>query len=93
EFPENFDVFFDIEEARNFDPAVTQMSMIADALEGIKRRTPEVECLPAVYYEGGVSQMKLMLFARQTVAFKHFVGETDYSFDDYVRELTRTKAE
>lgn len=91
EFPENFDVFFDTQEARNFDPATTQMAMITDALKGVKRQTPEVECLPATFYEGGVSQMKLMLFARQTIAFKHFVGDTDYSFEDYVRDLTRTK--
>jgi hypothetical protein len=91
EFPENFDVFFDTKEARNFDPAATQMAMIADALEGVKRQTPAVECLPATYYDGGVSQMKLMLFARQTVAFKHFVGETDYSFEDYIKEVTKTR--
>jgi len=78
-------------EARNFDSAAAQMTMIADALKGVKRQTLEVECLPASYYEGGVSQMKLMLFARQTVAFKHFVGETDYSFEDYIREVTKTK--
>jgi len=91
EFPENFDVFFDTEEARNFDSATAQLAMIADALKGVNRQTPEVEYLPAVYYEGGVSQMKLMLFARQTVAFKHFVGEIDYSFEDYIREVTKTR--
>ena len=58
-----------------------------------KRQTPKVECLPATYYEEGISHMKLMLFARQTVAFKHFVGDTDYSFEDYVQDLTRTEAE
>jgi len=89
EFPENFDVFFDTKEVRNFDPAATQMAMFADALKGVKRQTPEVECLPATYFEAGVSQMKLMLFARQTVAFKHFVGETDYSFEDYIREVMK----
>ena len=64
EFPENFDVFFDTLEARNFDSAAAQMTMIADALKEVKR---------------------------QTVAFKHFVGETDYSFEDYIREVTKTR--
>jgi hypothetical protein len=92
EFSENFDVVFDTEEARNFDPAEAQKAMIEDALKGIKRQMQEVDCLPTNYYEEGLSQMEFMLFARQTVAFKHFVGDTDYSLEDYVRDLMRTPA-
>ncbi|MCI0525363.1 MAG: hypothetical protein L0Y75_08890 [Acidobacteria bacterium] len=91
ELPEDFDFFFDREEARHFDPAAAQAAMIEDVLKGVKRQTPEMECVPTNYYEDGISQMKLVLFARQTVASKHFLGETEYSFEDYVRELVKAK--
>ncbi len=91
ELHENFDLFFDRAEEQNFDPDAAQAEAIKDILSGIKRPTPEVECLPTNYYDEGLNQMKLMLFSRQTIAFKHFQGYTDYSIDDYVRDLLETR--
>jgi hypothetical protein len=67
ELPEDFDLFFDREDVRNFDPDTAQAEAIKNIQMGIKRPAPEVECIPTNYYEDGLNQMKRALFARQTV--------------------------
>lgn len=91
ELPEDFDLYFDREEARNFDRDAFQEEAIKNVQAGIERPLPEVETFPVNYYEEGLNQMKLALFARQTVAFKRFEGDAGYSFEDYVRGLMKSR--
>lgn len=93
ELPEDFDILFDREEARNFDPEAAQAEAIKDVLMGVKLSTPKVECIPMhdYDYEDGLNHLRLVLFSRQTIAFKYFQGDIDYSMKDFVHELTRGK--
>lgn len=94
EFPENFDLFFDTEEVRNFDLAEAPETMTEDTPKGTKYQIQEVECFSVIYFKDGIGLplIDLKLSARRAVAFKHFMGDTDYSSEDYVRDLIRTHA-
>ena len=48
---------------------------------------PEKERLPTNFYEEGISQLQFMLKSRQIMAKQHWMGNTDYTLEDSIREM------
>lgn len=48
-----------------------------------------VERLPVHYYEEGISSLETSLIIRQSVAIKHWFGDTDYTIRDFILSALR----
>jgi hypothetical protein len=59
--------------------------------KGDDQSIPEVERFPANYYEDGIDLLRLTLQIRQRVAFEHWKGNTDFSFEDIVHLMIESR--
>lgn len=61
---------------------------LAKIEEKARRPLPEIESIPVKnYYEDGIAGIRLTLISRETIALKHWQGETDYTLGDFMREI------
>lgn len=89
----NFDSLF--RDPTEIDPekAVESLTSGAAALlsvqEHASRRLPDVEKFPIHFYEDGIEQFRTTLIMRQMIAMEHWRGNTDYSFDDLLKQTVQ----
>ncbi len=60
---------------------------LSHAEDSAKKPFPAVERFPTHFYEDGLTGLEGSLKCRETIAQKHFMGDTDYSFDDLLQEI------
>ena len=50
---------------------------------------PEIERFPLHFYEDGAASLPLPFRARQAIAIQHWLGNTSYTYANYVQEITQ----
>ena len=58
-----------------------------------KQSLPLVERFPCYFHEDGVTQLKLLLLSRQAIAVQHWMGNTEYTLQDYMLEVVNRQAD
>ncbi|MEA1048385.1 hypothetical protein U5801_00920 [Lamprobacter modestohalophilus] len=87
----NFSDYFDQEVTINPEESVQQLQ--ADLSQGKTLETFEkqslslVERFPCYFHEDGVTPLKLLLLSRQAIAIQHYMGNTEYTLQDYMLEV------
>ena len=49
---------------------------------------PEIERFPTHFYEDGIISLDFALRSRQTIALQHWLGNTSYTYADFIDEIT-----
>ncbi len=64
---------------------------LLDSFMAEREQTPleDVEDIPIRYYEEGIEPLKLLLMMRQRIAVQHWLGNTEYTKADFIRELAQ----
>ncbi len=62
--------------------------LIAIMMQDIDKPLPLAERFPTNFYEDGLEPLERTLLWRQRVAMEHWNGNTEFSFNDLVREMT-----
>jgi len=71
------------------DPTEKMLFGLAKLEEKARRPFPEIESIPVEsYYEDGIAGIRLALISREIIAMKHWQGETDYTMNDFMREIS-----
>lgn len=67
-----------------------RMALFSEMVEHVKRPLVELERFPVNYYEDGIEQLETSLKMRFMIAWEHFQGNTDFSFNDLLKRQLGT---
>jgi hypothetical protein len=87
----DFSDYFDQEVTINSEEKALQLQ--ADfgqgkTLEKLEEQSlPLVERFPCYFNDDGVTPLKLLLLSRQSIAIQHWMGNTEYTLQDYMLEV------
>ena len=91
------DIFFDSDKVVERNPERLIKDIITLRLEGkdeneffniLKNEPqPEVEKIPLYYYDEGIQQIEFMLRVRQIEALEYWKGNTNFTFDDLIKDI------
>lgn len=56
-------------------------------MDQLQKPLSEVERMPIHFYEDGISSLKGRLSLRETIAIQHWLGNSNYSFNDVVEQV------
>ncbi|MBL7076757.1 MAG: hypothetical protein ISS31_04735 [Kiritimatiellae bacterium] len=89
----NFDNFFRNPTEIDPEEAVQELTsgpaLLLSVRERASRPLPDVEKFPVHVYEDGIEQFRTTLMMRQMIAMEHWRGNTDYSFDDLLKQTVQ----
>ncbi|NOT63713.1 MAG: hypothetical protein HOP19_26160 [Acidobacteria bacterium] len=82
-----------VEQLKHAGPQTEQMrwQIMDEMIKDANRPQPEIERFPTNFYEDGIEALQSALKMRTVVAWEHFQGNTNFSFNDLIQRRLGTR--